>query len=191
MVHSVNFWADIASRNWKYTGGSTMKGARHMPSDQLPTIGDVLSHVAYLRNKEPSLTNCALAWTTADTIHGIWQRSEIPIIAIKSLKNSVTRLMNRRTPKNCKPTKNGLNERNHSELFLITKCRCDFFAIFDGKSDCSCKKEDKVSCSALPFLIDQLKNDNGRKMHLDSLSFTRKRKKKQKKKLRCVILSVT
>jgi len=137
-----------------------------MPISQLPTVKDVISHINYLKNSAKRMKKTTLAEATTVLICGIWKKTDIPIINRKSIINRVNRFIEKNRS-NVKQTKKIDKKQDCSQLFLLSKCRCDLISVVTGNIKCSCRKEDQVPPSIIPFLIDQSDTKNGRKMLVD------------------------
>ena len=156
---------------FRFASSTRLASAKAMPISQLPTVKDVISHINYLKNSAKRMKKTTLAEATTVLICGIWKKTGIPIINRKSIINRVNRFIEKNRS-NVKQTKKIDKKQDCSQLFLLSKCRCDLISVVTGNIKCSCRKEDQVPPSIIPFLIDQSDTKNGRKMSQSELTTT-------------------
>lgn len=112
---------------------------KQLPENRLPSIGDVVSHLQFLKLNTVDFSYREAVSQTRDEVSAVWERASVPIMAASSVRNKVNELANlvRSVIKGSKSNCNRLMEE-HALLFDIAACRCKDFG------SCKCRKENKV-----------------------------------------------
>lgn len=128
--------------------------------DNLPTYGDVLRNIFFLYNRElketkKSASLKSFVGTVAKEIIKIWERTQIPLYQLRSVKNKLSRAVDEYQRFN-KHKSDSVNEYRKyvaslGTLFDIAQCKCDI-----QNSRCKCSDiKSKIPDAEKMFIIDQ------------------------------------
>lgn len=131
---------------------------RVLSEEMLPTEGDVLRYVIYLRNEHHTRTNKnellkSFAEAATDTIINIWKHTNVPLISHKGIRNKVANSIEKYKyfTKNNKTYDYIKYMFSLESLFDVAICKCDII-----NSHCKCKQiEHRIPIHAKAFMIDQ------------------------------------
>jgi hypothetical protein len=152
----------------------TRKSQRHfifgdpakLPTNVLPTIGQVVRYFVYLKDK-PKSGNQAVVQNIADNVMKIWQVASIPTVQRRTVINRINKIittgseLSRSKTSKLKITK-FIN--SFSQLLDICSCTCQLTVNTDlSDATCICPKTNKVPQRELKFLHDQR---TSRKMYI-------------------------
>ena len=144
--------------------------SKELPSNVLPSKGDVLRHIAFLREGDstpgkPYLKNVKAVLTICvDQIISVWMKASLPqMITKKSISRKVLKLHDE-YKKVVKCMKSARSEQIIEEfskscdcLFDICTCTCPFTSQqLRGKMLCQCSEPSRILVNEVTFLFDQI-----------------------------------
>ena len=129
--------------------------ATELPSNQLPTIGDVMRSYAFLKADLPKNTSSTdVISQVASKVAELWLLAGIPTVTvtrirqrIESLHQHLRNVMKKKGVQ--KETAISAAQMESLQLFDVASCSCSDFTI------CTCQKESKVPVIERQFLQDQ------------------------------------
>lgn len=171
MSKSTEVWPNQGTQLTEET--ETMPFEPHVLSEEmLPTKGDVLRYLLYLRSEHHKRTNQneklkSFAEAVTNKISNIWKHTNVPLISHKSIYNKVVKSVENYQyySKNNKTHKYTKYVSLLETLFDVALCRCDIV-----NSHCKCKQiEHRIPDHAKAFMIDQRTE---RKMKIQQMKVT-------------------
>lgn len=131
-----------------------------LPSNVLPTIGQLVKYFVHLKDK-PNSANSAVINKIAKDVVALWNKASIPTVEHRTVLNRIHKIISKGSQLKRSKTSSVMQKQFTStfcKLFDICSCTCKVtMDITLGKvvSQCSCPRDEKVPSRELTFLHDQ------------------------------------
>lgn len=131
-----------------------------LPTNLLPTVGDICRYFVFLKDKPNSANSTIITKITQD-VAALWTKASIPTVQHRTIELRIHKVISKGSQLKRSRTSSVLQKQFTStfcDLFDICSCTCKLTRDTTFKNvvgHCSCPRDKKVPSHELPFLIDQ------------------------------------